>query len=886
MKNWNIRTKILVGWFFVLLLIIIVDLSFYSIINKLSKSADINISYYKFFEDYNKYLNAQKEFLIEYQKDPVFFRTEQSEILRKQDLAYLKVKNDLQGLIEYPNISVNQQNRFSQILTLVSNKHTYFKTLTHKLYLRGSFTIQSGLVGKIYDIFVTIKQNNQDPKLARQIDVLYSDFLTYLVTFDEKQYQKFLQDYTVLNRYLQTQEFAPFTGTLDTTLASAQTYNYSDKLLHSLSDLKARFRDLVRLDSEIGLLNLNSGILLNLKSLESNATMLVDKMRQELVDMFTQLGQRSKLVYLSFFLTLIIITIIVLLYLNNFIFSRFDKIKEYINPLQYGQLPEKLDIETHDEIGDLIVKLNIFIDSLQKTAEFAVQLGQGNFDVEYKPLSDKDILGNALLRLREDLKRALEEEEKRKQEERIRQWTNEGISKFADILRQKTENLEELARIVIKNLVNYLNANQGAFFYLNDEDKNNVRLELLATYAYNRERKKKKYFKLGEGLVGTVALEKSTVYMTDIPEDYISITSGLGGAKPRSLLIVPLNAEDKIIGVIELASFNELKDYEIKFVERVAESIAATFSMTKINEITNKLLNQAQMQAAEMAAKEEEMRQNLEELKATQEEAARREAELQSLLNGIENATFVIFLDLNGFIVRANKNLLEFLGISKNDFFGHHISEFDIDGELAKDEFWEALRNGELKKYTRHFKIGDKEYWFDEFYVPILDRNDNVQRFIALAYDITKRVKQQQLLEQQKQELQEREKELKKLLEQQEAARKLIEEQKARAESMSRRLQANEQVLKKALDEAKQQKEKAEQMSQRLAEEKMQLAQEYEDYLSSKEMLNYLERKLQEERRTQKQKVQQMEKALEEKDKKINELLRQIEELKKQRGDK
>ncbi len=882
MKHWNIRTKIFIGWVFVLLLIIIVDLSFYSMINKIGESAKLNIDYYNFFEDYNKYLNAQKEFLVEYQKDPVFFRTEQSENLRKQDLAYLKVKNDLQNLIEYPNISVEQQNRFSQILSLVSNKHSYFKELTHKLYLRGSMSIHSGLTGKIYDIFVTAKHNNQDPKLAHQIDVLYSDYLTYLVTFDEKQYQKFLRDYTVLNRYLQTQEMAPFSGTLDTTITT--TYNYSDKLLNALSDLKARFRDLVRLDSEIGLLNLNSGILLNLKSLEDNATMLVDKMRQDLIDGFTKIGERSKLVYMSFFLTLVIITVIVFLYLQNFIFDRFQKIREYIDPLQYGQLPEKLEVETHDEIGDLISKLNIFIISLHKTADFAVQLGQGNFDVDYKPLSDKDILGNALLRLREDLKRAQEEEEKRKQEERIRQWTNEGISKFADILRQKTENLEELARIVIKNLVNYLNANQGAFFYLNDEDKNNIRLELLATYAYNRERKKKKYFKLGEGLVGTVALEKATVYMTDIPEDYISITSGLGGAKPRSLLIVPLKAEDKIVGVIELASFNELKDYEIKFVERVAESIAATVSMTKINEITNRLLNRAQMQAAEMAAKEEEMRQNLEELKATQEEAARREAELQSLLNGIENATFVIFLDLNGFIVRANKNLLDFLGISKNDFFGHHISEFDLDGELAKDEFWEELREGELKKYTRHFKVGDKEYWFDEFYVPILDRNDNVQRFIALAYDITKRVKQQQLLEQQKHELEEREKELQELLKKQEAARKLIEEQKARAESMSRRLQANEQVLKKALDEAKQQKEMAEKMSYKLAEEKMHLAQEYEDYLSSKEMLNYIERKLQQERITQKQKIKQMEQQLEDKDKKIEELLKQIEELKKQRG--
>ena len=94
MKNWSIRTRIIVAWLVILILIIIVDLTFYNIFTVLENNARLNIKYYNFVVDYSKYLSNQKNFLINYQKDPIFFRTEQSQNLKKQELSYLKVKND------------------------------------------------------------------------------------------------------------------------------------------------------------------------------------------------------------------------------------------------------------------------------------------------------------------------------------------------------------------------------------------------------------------------------------------------------------------------------------------------------------------------------------------------------------------------------------------------------------------------------------------------------------------------------------------------------------------------------------------------------------------------------------------------------------------------
>ncbi len=329
--------------------------------------------------------------------------------------------------------------------------------------------------------------------------------------------------------------------------------------------------------------------------------------------------------------------LLIFLFLAKVISTPLRKLEKITLKLAEGELPDEIEaFTTKDEIGRMSRALSLLSDGLKKTSEFALEVGRRNFSSQFRPLSDKDVLGNVLLDMRKSLQLASKEENKRKLEDKERAWTTGGLALFGDILRKHTENLTLLSRDIITNLVKYLNVNQGGIFILNDSNPEDVFLELASAYAYGREKFIQKRIRPGEGLVGGVALEKYTVYMTELPEDYMDIESGLGGANPKSLLIVPLKLEDDVLGVIELASFKEMKKHEIKLVERIAESIASTLSTARINTTTAELLEQSRVREQERQEHENEMKKNIAVMKASQRELIKKDREMSQEVKELE----------------------------------------------------------------------------------------------------------------------------------------------------------------------------------------------------------------------------------------------------------
>ena len=445
----------------------------------------------------------------------------------------------------------------------------------------------------------------------------------------------------------------------------------------------------------------------------------------------------------EFTLTIIIGTIglllmsVIIYFLVKGVINPIEKITSMLKELSHGNIvnDEMQVIHTGDEIEEMSKALNYSIEGLSKKVQFAENIGCGNLNSDYEVLSENDILGKSLLNMRESLRKAEAEANVRADENQKRQWANEGIAKFSSIMRE-TNDINQLGNQIIMNLVNYLDANQGGVFLL-DENAERPMFNLISAYAYDRTKFLKKSIELNEGLIGRCAIEKQSIYMTDIPNTYLKITSGLGGANPRSLLICPLIANEEVIGVIELASFNNIENYQIEFVEKITEIIASALLAIKTNLRTEQLLKISQEQTEELAAHEEEMRQNLEELKATQEESLRRSSETEGLIYALNESSYVIEYNLDGYINNINDKYLSLLNISKNEIMGTHHSRDVVFSDSQKrkyEKFWSDLRSGMIKTEKTKIKIHNKEYEFNETYTPIKDYNGDVSKILKISF--------------------------------------------------------------------------------------------------------------------------------------------------------
>jgi PAS domain S-box-containing protein len=412
-------------------------------------------------------------------------------------------------------------------------------------------------------------------------------------------------------------------------------------------------------------------------------------------------------------------------------------IKEVVVKLGRGELVEdKKKRFSNDEIGEMAIATDNLVTGLKATTGFAENIGKGNYNSDFTPLSEHDVLGNALIDMRNNLARVAEEDKKRA-------WASEGLAKFAEILRSNNSDVQKLCDEIVGNLVKYLKANQGALYIIDDvNDGDEQTMSMLACYAWDKKKHINQKIYRGEGLAGQAWQEMDTIYLTDVPQNYIRITSGLGDANPTSILIMPLKVNDQIFGVIEIASFSTMAEHEIEFVKRIAESIASTVSSVKVNARTTKLLAESQQMTEEMRAQEEEMRQNMEELQATQEEMQRGQAETSSVVSLVNESFATIEFDTEGNILKANDNFLNAMGYSLEEVVGEHHRIFmpkDERNTESYKQFWKDLGSGKMKsgEFKRINKRGE-EIWILASYSPVRGTNGQITRLMKIAQDITK----------------------------------------------------------------------------------------------------------------------------------------------------
>jgi hypothetical protein len=224
-------------------------------------------------------------------------------------------------------------------------------------------------------------------------------------------------------------------------------------------------------------------------------------------------------------------------------------------------------------------------------------------------------------------------------EEERRQWVTEGLAEFGSRLRKNSDTIIGLCDDILVFLCKYVDANQAAIFIKDRNSEGKEFLKMVSCYAWNRKKHIADIILPGDGLVGQAWQEGQMIYMTDVPDGFVKITSGLGELNPNNIVLLPLLHNDEVLGVLEMALFKKLDPHELEMLKGISVSIAATLSSVNVNERTKRLLEQTQLQAEQMRSQEEEMRQNMEELSATQEELIRKEKEYIRRIEELEEQT-------------------------------------------------------------------------------------------------------------------------------------------------------------------------------------------------------------------------------------------------------
>jgi HAMP domain-containing protein/CheY-like chemotaxis protein/signal transduction histidine kinase len=240
-------------------------------------------------------------------------------------------------------------------------------------------------------------------------------------------------------------------------------------------------------------------------------------------------------------------------------------------------------------------------------------------------------------------------------------WLKTNLARFTRIL-QGQRDLETVSKLILKELAPLVQAQHGVFYLMDGNEKQQV-LRLLSTYAYRERKSLANSFKMGEGLVGQCAVEKERILLTDVPDDYIRINSGLGESKPLNIVVLPVIFEGQVKAVIELASFYRFSETHLSFLDQLTESIGIVLNTIAAGMRTEELLKQSQSLADELRSQQQELtetnrrlEQQAKSLQASEERLKQQQEELQQTNEELEERSRLLQVQ-NMEVERKNREI-------------------------------------------------------------------------------------------------------------------------------------------------------------------------------------------------------------------------------------
>lgn len=612
-------------------------------------------------KEVTKLQNAAILFLTQEQNNGEYMRMGQSKYLDE----YNNVQKNINFILsELQNSSINSKESLSEVSEQIKNSDRLFKQVIYLLNERGAG--EYGLIGQLDNILTQLERTGN---ITIQKEVLKTALAEkiYLQNGSKPEQSNFKAAIKELQNAVLA---APISNEDETWIKLTEDYiRTANQLFINDSLLGTGRTEGLRQDFFQIIDNINSKIERNIYN----------------IDKETDDGVDSVFFWSALFAALILIAItFITIQVPILVTKPLAQLAQLVYPLEKGTLISKeTQFKTGGDVGKIAKTILTLNENLWNIKQVATEVGNSNFDNNVKVFEDKGDLGEALATMRNSLKRIAAEEKQRN-------WTTNGIAKFSEILRQNNS-VQQLCHQVIRELTEYTKSCQGAV-YLYEEQSETLRLAY--AYAYDQQRFMKKQINVGEGLIGACFLEKKYTILDDLPEDYHYIEMGIGTARPKCLILMPLQHADSTNGVIELASFQVFQPHEIAFIEKIAESMSASLANIHNNEKNALLLEEARQQAEMMQAQEEEMRQTMEELSATQEEMERKNKEMERMLEHSQQIASITntmpalvgrcIYDENYTMIYVNQYVVQLLECSEEEVLKSGLTPFIHPDDLEK----------------------------------------------------------------------------------------------------------------------------------------------------------------------------------------------------------
>ncbi|MGK0290877.1 MAG: signal transduction histidine kinase/CheY-like chemotaxis protein [bacterium] len=275
----------------------------------------------------------------------------------------------------------------------------------------------------------------------------------------------------------------------------------------------------------------------------------------------------------------------------------------------------------------MLTSFGLVVKNIQGTITLANQIASGDYSSSIIPISPKDQLGNAISLMTTNLKSLSETNQNQ-------DWLKTGLNLLNETISEVDE-IQQLSTKVFSFLIPYLDVQVGVFYIKKNTEQGDV-LTLQDSYAYHFRKHSNNEFLIGEGIVGQCAKEKKSFILTQVPNDHINVTSGLGESTPKQLYLMPIIFEYELLGVIEIASLSSFSKLQIEFLEQVAPVMGTNlFRIQQMNQ--SKILleevqqtnHELEIQSSELELANHSLEERTTELELAKEDLDKQNQELE-----------------------------------------------------------------------------------------------------------------------------------------------------------------------------------------------------------------------------------------------------------------